>query len=108
MKSIDECMKNKKRFYQILNITGLFVCIVGFVLFISQKPLNYWWFVIALIGALMSSFSNKTGYIYPKCGTEFESKDKIILKTGRSGFRRSLAICPKCKKNIFLSFEKCQ
>ena len=94
-------MKNKKRLYQILNITGLFVCIVGFVLFISQKPLNYWWFVIALIGALMSSFANKTVYICPKCGTEFESKDKIILTTGHSGFRRSLATCPKCKKTFF-------
>ena len=94
-------MKNKKRFYQILNITGLFVCIVGFVLFISQKPLNYWWLVIALIGVLMSSFASRTVYICPKCGTEFERNDKIILMTGRSGFRRCLATCPKCKKTFF-------
>ena len=45
----DEGVKNKKHFYPILNITGWFVFIIGFVLFISQKPLNYGWLVIALI-----------------------------------------------------------
>ena len=94
-------MKTKKSFYQILNITGLFICIAGCILFISQKPLNYGWFVIAIMGALISSFANKTVYICPKCGAEFESKDKIILTTGNYGFHRSLITCPKCKKTIF-------
>ena len=99
-------MKTKKSFYQILNITGLFICIAGCILFISQKPLNYGWFVIAIMGALISSFANKTVYICPKCGAEFESKDKIILTTGNYGFHRSLVTCPKCKKTIFCRSER--
>ena len=107
IKRDDKCMKNQKAFYRILNIIGLFICIVGIIIFFLQETPNYGWFIVALRGALICSFANKTVYICPICGAKFESKDKIILTTGN--FRRSLVTCPKCKKtNLCRSKRVCK
>ena len=97
-------MKDKNNyFYRVLHIIGLLVCVVGFILVILQKESRYGWFAV-IIGALIAVFANpyKTVYICPKCGTKFESKDKIVLTTSlNSAIKRSLVTCPKCKKTNF-------
>ena len=106
-------MKNKKYFYPILHKIAFLVTILCFVFAILKKCEIF--LFITIIGIVLLVFLNpyKTIYLCPKCGANFECKDKIILTTGfKSIMYRSLLTCPKCKKIRFcrsksvLDYEK--